>query len=435
MALRDGTEAEKRALLVTRWALLATALLLGVWSLQGLVLGDSANSRLATAVSLVHDGTWYIDRPWGEPRIPYERSTVDKAEVNGRLVSTKPPVMPLVMTGVYWIGHHVLGMNLLVEDDAYQIARWMAVLLSLIPYLLCVWFFSRFLDWFALAWWKKTWLLAALIGSTQLTSYSGQINNHVPGACGVLIALYLAYGLIQGHLAPQARYFIAFGLSSALVFAVDMPMTIFPAFLGLALLYVFPKQAFCWGALGAAPLLLIHFGVLYLVTGSPLPLQLYPEKYLFQGSFWRHPTGLDGLNEPKLTYLFHLSIGRHGAFLLFPVLLLGLAGLMQGILRKEKELRGWLWGATAALAILMAYYVFKTNNYGGAAYGFRWLIGAMPVLLLLAIPLLRRPMRPWLGIVLVVFSLVGAGSMIECLQSPWGEDGEWTVRYLFGSSF
>lgn len=418
-----------------RWALLGVALLLGLWSLQGLVLGDSANSRLATAVSLVHEGTWYIDRPWGEPRNPYERSTVDKAEVEGRLLSTKPPVMPLIMTGVYWISHHLLGMNLLVEEEAYPIARWMAVLLSLLPYLLCVWIFSRFLDRFDLSPWKKAWLLATLIGATQLSSYAGQINNHVPGACGVLLALYLAYSILEGHLAPRKRYFLVFGLASALVFAIDMPMTIFPALAGLALLYRFPRKAFVWGAAGAIPILLLHFGVLYLVTGSPLPLQLYPEKYLFQGSFWRHPTGLDGLNEPKMLYLFHLSIGRHGAFLLFPALLLGLAGLVLGLCREDKDTRRWLWGAAAALAILMAYYVLKTNNYGGAAYGFRWLIGAMPVLLLLAIPILRRPVRPWFGVLLAVCFLVGAGSMLECLQAPWGEDREWTVRYLFGPSF
>jgi len=415
--------------------LFGAAVVLALWSLQGVVLGDSANSRFATVYSLVHDGTWYIDRPWGEARIPYERGTVDKAEVDGRLLSTKPPVMPLAMTAVYFPLHHGLGWSLLEEAEAYRIARVTAFALSVVPYLLVLIVFVRFLRWFPLAPWKQAWLLAALIFGVQLSSYAGQINNHLPGACFVIVSLYLAFGLFEGKSAPAPWRFAVFGLASALVFALDMPMTIFPALAGFALLYRFPKEAWLYGGLGAAPVLAVHFGFLYYVTGSVLPLQLYPEKYLFQGSFWRHPTGLDGLNEPKPLYFFHMTLGRHGAFLLFPVLLLGIVGMVKGATDATCCYRRWILGALAAFAVLFAYYVFNTNNYGGAAYGFRWLIGGMPVLLLLTVPVLCRTLRPWQVALMTAMLLVGAGSMIECLIEPWGEDREWTVRYLFGPSF
>jgi len=431
----DHSSAFPTSLRIAQGVLLLAALALAMWSVQGVVLGDSANSRLATAYSLVHDGTWYIDRPWGEARIPYERGTVDKAEVDGRIVSTKPPVMPLAMTAIYFVLHHGFGWDLLEEASAYRIAKVMAILLSVVPYFLTLFVFMRFLALFSLAPWKQVWLLAALIFGVQLTSYGGQINNHVPGACAVLVALYMAFRLLEDREAPASWRFVVFGVASALVFALDMPMTIFPALAGLALLYRFPREAFLFGGLGAFPVLAIHFGFLLYVTGSPLPLQLYPDKYLFQGSYWRHPTGLDGLNEPKALYFFHMSFGRHGAFLLFPVLMLGVWGMLRGMGRSGVPWRAWCSGALLALSILFAYYVFKTNNYGGAAYGFRWLIGAMPVLLLLTVPVLQKSLRPWQVVVMTVLLLIGAWSMVECLITPWGEDREWTARYLFGPSF
>src|SRR5690606_13368756 len=126
--------------------------------------------------------------------------------------------------------------------------------------------------------------------------------------------------------------------------------------------------------------LLIHFSIMYEVTGSVLPVQTRKDVYLHESAAWRNPGGLDGLNEPKGTYAFHLLFGRFGTFLLFPVLLVGLAGPALALWKSDAPARGWILAGFAAFVALTLYYIQSTNNYGGAAYGFRWHLGSMPIL-------------------------------------------------------
>ncbi len=141
------------------------------------------------------------------------------------------------------------------------------------------------------------------------------------------------------------------------------------------------------------------------------------------------------MNEPKPLYLFHMTFGRYGAFLLYPVLLTGLIGFMLALGRRDLRARRFILSGGAALAILTSYYVFKTNNYGGAAYGFRWYITAMPVLLLMGLPVFQRIRKPWHGALLAVVLAVSMYSAWECYRHPWESDAGWPSRWVFGPSF
>ena len=180
------------------------------------------------------------------------------------------------------------------------------------------------------------------------------------------------------------------------------------------------------------PLLLLHFGIMTAITGNPLPVQTQEEMYNFRNSYWRNPIGVDGMNEGRLLYLFHLSFGRFGTFLLFPSLVLGIVGFFVAIRDHRCPARMAVWGAAAAFTIMTAYYVLKTNNYGGAAYGFRWHIGAVPVLVLLAMPAISIFTKSWRWAVLIVLLGISAYSAWECWEAPWGASHEWTCRLLFG---
>jgi len=121
-----------------------------------------------------------------------------------------------------------------------------------------------------------------------------------------------------------------------------------------------------------------------------------------------------------------MTLGRFGMFTLYPVLLLALPGLW-AIARSGR--RTWQAGAalmTVATLILFLYYVVSTNNYGGNAYGFRWGIGAMPILLAMAAAGFARWRRPgwWLSAVAlfagcftaVLAAVTGSGWS----PPPWG---------------
>ena len=423
-----------RVALAIEAIIILTAAVLALLGLRTVFAGDALNSRLATVYSLTHDGTWCIERPLDRPPNPFEQRTIDKVEVHGRLLSSKPPVLPLLMSGEYLLMHWAVGWDLDQPTHLKPIAQAMIGTFVALPYVLGLIAFAGILGFLTEKSSRRIFVLAALAFATQFSSYAPQMNNHVPAAGMMLIALYLAIGLGTGRLKPRAWRFALFGCAASLVFAIEIPLTIYVALPGLWLLWRFPRQALLWGGLGALPVLTVHFGIMTVLTGSPLPVQISKDPFLFESSYWRQPMGIDALNEPKLTYLFHMTVGRHGTFLLYPILLIGLAGLWHAARYRDTRWRAPVLAGALAFAILTMYYLTGTNNYGGAAYGFRWHIGSMPVLLLMGVPFLQNLRRGWLWVLLAALLAVSAYSAWECYQTPWGVDQEWTSRLLFGPS-
>ncbi len=421
-----------------RWAFLVErviilmALAVSLGGMGTVILGDSANSRLATVYSLVHDGTWYIDRPAAESPNPFEVNTIDKCSLNGRLLSTKPPLLPLAMTAEYVVLRGYFGWSLEPGKDLKILFQIMIVSLIILPYFVGLVFFAFLLDLLIANPWQRLLPLASLAFATQLPGFSTQLNNHTPAIALLIVVLYLTLGLCTGKLAPTWWRFFGFGLSGALVFTLDMPLTIFVAVSGIALAIKFPKSAVLWGGLGMAAPLALHFGTMLYVTGSPLPVQMRRELYLFESSAWRNPGGIDALNEPKGTYFFHMTFGRFGIFLLYPILLFGPAGLLWTLFRGEKRWRNYYAAAVFCMGLLFAYYVFRTNNYGGGAYGFRWGMGLMPILILMGVPLFERIRTPKAWVLVALLLAVSCYSAWECYMAPWGSCHEWTCRWIFG---
>lgn len=401
------------------------------WGLRTVYVNDNAYSRLATVYAIVHQGTWFID----EPGNPYGPLTVDKVKVDGRMLSSKPPVMPLAMTALYVPLQPLTGLSLADPADLKALLQLYTIIFCILPFLVMLLLFERTLRLLDVPAWPRAALLAALALGTQHLGFAPQLNNHTPGAALCVGAIYAGLALFLRKAPPAPWRFALFGLLGGLTHAVDLPLTIFIAALGLALLARFPRQTILWGGLGMAGPLAVHFGVLYLSSGMPLPVQMRKELYLYENSPWRFPVGIDGLNEPKSVYAFHLLIGRHGTFLLFPVLAFGVFAAAVALIRRGMPHRGLVLAAAVSVVALFAYYIKGTNNYGGAAYGFRWAMGAMPVLLLMAGPWLGQVRARRLWVLFLAALAVSIGSSIECYRQPWSTDQEWTARWLFGPSF
>ena len=393
--------------------------------------GDTANSRLATVYSLTEYGTWFIDRPLDEEPIRFEQRTIDKVVLDGRTLSSKPPMLPLFMTVEYLALNALFGLHLDSPEDTSEIIRWLSMTLIGIPYLLGLVFFVKTLRMFHIDPLARLVLLIGLAFGTQWWGYATNINNHVPAAGLLVVALYLALGLAEGKVDARPWRFFLFGFVGALVPTIDMPAGIFVLAAGIYLVLKLPRLTLIWVPLGMILPLAVHFGIMIGVTGSPVPVQTrWDELYLSESSYWRNPRGIDALNEPKLNYFFHMTFGRVGLFSLFPITFLGFIAGVLAVLRREFPYRVMLLGGLAAFVILTLYYLTGTNNYGGEAFGFRWYIVAMPVLLLMAAPWLAqfRSRGAWL----VVAFLLGVSfySAWQCSYMPWGSNNEWTVRFL-----
>jgi len=437
------SESERPAL---HWTVLE-CLVIGVAALLALceasdgVKGDHAVSRLASVYGLTHYGTWFIDNPGGGQPNPFESETIDKVMVRGhiadgvirggRLISSKPPILPLVMTGEYIVMHALCGWDLDSEEDLPRIVFVMTLTLVGGTYILSLVFFAKSLTVLQIRPPIRLYLLVALAFGTQLWGFSGKLSNHVPAAGLLVVALYLAIGIGSGRLQPTPWRFVMFGLAGALTVTIDLPMAAFIAAAGLALLIRFPGKTVGWAGAGASVPLLVHFGIMLVVTGSLLPVQMRKETYFFENSYWRHPMGIDALCEPKGVYLFHMLFGRAGIFVLYPVLLSGAAAVIYAVLSRTAPWRKATLAGGFAFVLLVYYYLTRTNNYGGESYGFRWFIGAMPVLLLMGAPLLNRFQHRWHGVLLAALLAVSLYSGWECAQVDWESGKEWTTR-IFG---
>lgn len=428
------TPGQAETFLILEMMVIAMAVVFVVLGTYARSFGDTANSRLATVVALTKFGTWYIDRPQGEDPISFEQRTIDKVMVDGRMLSSKPPMLPLFMTGEYLVLNRVFGLSLDDADDTNEIIRYISMTLIGGSYLLVLIFFmktarlfvddplSRFIGLFALAF------------CTQLWGYGTNINNHVPGAAMIAVAVYYGLGLASGKLDPAPWRFFLFGLSAGLVPTVDMPGSIFPFFVGLYLLKQLPSKTLRWAALGAAIPLGVHLAIMLSISGNPLPVQMRRELYLSESSYWRNPRGIDALNEPKLVYFFHMTFGRCGIFSLYPITFLGIVAAMKAMVNQSMNARKLILGGLAGMAVLTTYYVLRTNNYGGEAFGFRWYIVAMPILMLMALPWLATTRQRWKWLVVGLLVGVSFYSAWQCSVSPWGANREWTCRFL-GTSY
>ncbi len=396
--------------------------------------GDTANSRLATVQSLTKYGTWYIDRPIDEEPIRFEQKTIDKVSVNGHIISSKPPMLPLMMTGEYLVMRSLFGLDLDSEEDTEEIIRYMSMTLIGIPYILTLVFFMLIARMFIEDGMARFVALLGLAFGTQLWGYGTNINNHVPATCLMVIALYFALGLGSGKLAPKAWRFFAFGFIGALMPTVDMPGGIFVFIGGLYILAKFPKQTLTWTIAGMVIPLVVHFGIMYAVTGSLLPVQVRKDLYLYEASYWRNPRGIDALNEPRGEYFFHMMIGRTGLYMLFPITIVGALAFFRSLWPSAFPYRGYILAAAAGFAVLTAYYVKSTNNYGGEAFGFRWYIVAMPIMMLMGLPFLARLRSNWQWTVIAFLLGISFFTAWQCSVNPWGSNREWTVQY-FGRSY
>ncbi len=402
--------------------------------------GELASSRLATVYSLTQHGTWYIDQPDN----PFTPNTIDKVVVRGdesegvmrggRMISSKPPVMPLMMTGIYVAAHAIAGWDLTSEGDVDALMVLTTVALIAGSFLLALIFFVKTLNLFDIPQGAKVFLIAALAFGTQLAGFSITISNHVPAAGALTVALYLALGQITGKHAPDAWRFAAFGFFGALVPTLDMPAGIYVAAAGVGLLIRYPKQAAVWCVMGGLAPLVVHFVATWYATGAFVPVQMRETTYMYETAYWRHPLGIDALSEPKLTYLFHTTFGRCGLFLLFPVLLLGPIGAIVSMRSDNAILKRSALTGFACFLILVAYYVKSTHNYGGESYGFRWYIASMPVLLLMAIPAVVRINRGWKWAIVCAMLVVSVYSTFECAYVGWESGREWSSR-VFGAAY
>jgi hypothetical protein len=358
------------------WLLVAVLVpILLLSSKREVTKAGNETSRLAVVESLVDHGTFVIDRS--------RFSTFDKVKIKGHFYSDKPLLLSVGLAGIYWLLRHLGGLGF---EHSYGATLQLLTFLGIggFSLLLAALCFARLQQAGASP--ALSWLAAAAtVLSTWVLSYGTTINNHTPAAA-VLFALEWTLERALGERGAEptrASRFVAAGALAGLLFDFELATGGIFFVAGLATIAATrpgarsPLIAYVGGFLGPVVLMM----VLDLIAhGSVIPAYLASGGQSFRGNI--HSDAAAGLRRPEnaLRYLFEITLGNRGVFSYMPALVFALPALA---LRATGARMHWSW--TSALVIVMLFYATQTGDFGGWAYGFRFLIPLLPLLLYRAV--------------------------------------------------
>jgi len=327
-------------------------------------------SRIATVESLVERGTFIIDNSiysW----------TGDKIYVNGHFYSDKPPVLSFLAAGPYFL---MSKLGLTFYNNEGVVYYLLTLICVGIPAALTVHFFHKSLKLVRVRRDIDQKLTIAFGFCTLFLPWSTTFNNHVPATALCFISFYF---LLKNRIQASWKTTFLAGFLAALGATIDIVAgsLFFVAFL-ICLVWNRSKMsnvaAFLVG--GLLPFLL-HCALNIQITGGILPAQFVPEYFEYPGSPWSRENLSGYLSHPNLqsllNYAAHSLFGSSGFFSYNPVLLFYFPALPLALRRLRKE------GVMILLvtAIVLGFYILKTDNYGGWSYSIRWWIPLIPFFL------------------------------------------------------
>ncbi len=361
----------------------------------------------------------------------------------GHLYSSKPPLFPTMLAGEYWLINRLTGMTL--GEDPHAIARIVLVSVNLIPLVICFLLLARLIERFGTSDWGRIFVMGAAVFGTFLTTFAVTINNHLPAAVSVTVAVYAAVRIWFDD-DRRWRYFILAGLFGAFAAANELPALSFLGLLSLVLLYKAPWRTVLVYVPAMAVVAGGFFYTNWVAHGDFKPPYLhrdaddpsdnwYDYKYVSNGtvrdSYWNNPSKIDRGESDWSVYAMHVLVGHHGIFSLTPVWLLSVAGGLIWICRAaDVRLRHLALLIAVVSVVILAFYLMRPEhhrNYGGVTSGLRWMFWLTPLWLLTMLPAADIMARRWwtriVAAALLIFSVAAASYPTwNPWTSPWIED-------------
>ncbi|TWT61298.1 hypothetical protein [Rubinisphaera italica] len=399
----------------------------------------SANdrSRWCTVWSISARGTFQIDEI-------IQRSgwdSIDKVRHEGHFYSTKPPLYPTMLAGLYRLINQVTGWSLITETET--VSRLILLLANLIPFWIALFVFWKLLLLYEFPAEVRVIILAMLAFATPFLPYLTVLNNHTIAVVTLIFAIYPAARIQKAHATHEllssrklALLYMNAGFFAAFTCCNELPAGLFGIAIFLVLCKVDCKRTWMWFVPAALVPLIAFFVTNIIVTGGWKPFYLYygTEKYVYEHlgipSYWAEPRGVDRARDTVPQYLFHCLVGHHGIFSLTPIFLLAIPGFIRGLRSKISWQRIWhLIGLLLTLAILAFYWKRTENyNYGGVSVALRWTLWLTPFWMLAIAETMRCcSIRKWIAICLLILTL-------PSMYTAWGPwNTPWQQPWLFNA--
>jgi len=349
-----------------------------VFSAAEISLSGNEASRFGVVNAFGEQGVFYLENT--------NFRTVDRVIVNNHVYSDKPLPLSFLAGLAHKVIYNVSGISF---GENYNLAVYLINFLfgGLCNVALFVLLF-RELCTYRSGTLRAKWLLSVMMClGTWLFSYSVVLNNHTPAALAVLITYLLLKKFARDRKTATALWT---GVAAGMAGAMDIPTGLFFGLTAVAGILILAKRggkikaalATAAGGFAVAILtMLLNFWAYHTV----LPLYIANQGGTFQ--FVPNPQSVLG-------YLFQTTLGKRGLLSYQPFLCFGVAAMIFYRAKLNYALQISLAGAI----MLTLFYCFGTIEYGGWAYGFRYLIPVIPL-----------------------FWLAGSLYVLDRVSSTWGK--------------
>ncbi len=424
MRLRDGTLI---AIVAAAVALAGARNYAGSWN---------DGSHLAAAESLVDRGTFIIDESIfvtaPEAHSPYPPSdevlarggTRDRVYVNGHFYSDKPPVVSLLLAGIYAVLQRGFGLH--AAADPQRFCRWLTLGSSGVAYVIAVWSIHAIGVRLGLSRRRRVALAASFAASTLALAYSRTVNQHEL-LLAVASLLFLVLSRISASPSSARGTWLAAGALAGLAYALDLGAGPLLCAFALGLVWyrarrIGPVVLFI---LAAAPPIALHHGITWAIGGTLRPLNSVPAFLQWPGSPFDVSNATGVLHHSLGSFIVYAAavlFGKRGFVLHNLPLLLLVPGIAAVWRRKTTERPEIAAALCWCLGTWLVYSLFS-NNYSGGAVSVRWFVPLLaPAYVMLAV--LLREERERAG---EFAFLSGVGALLAAVA--WWR-GPWTLNML-----
>ncbi len=426
--------------------------------LQRPFLSGNDRSRWCTVRALVEDKFRVEGAPYAIDKLIDEPlwDTIDMVRApNGHYYSSKPPLLPTLMAGPYWLIHRLTGATL--GTHPYEIGRAFLIVLNVIPLVVYFFLLAGLAERLATSDWARLAMMATASLGTFLNTFATVLNNHLFGAvCAGAVLYFLVRIWFEGQRRPWV--FFLTGLLAAFMVANELPSLAFAAPVALFLLYKAPRPTLFWFAPGALLVAAGFFGTNWIAfqTLKPAyahrtgPGNWYDYTYQRNGktyeSYWKNPKSVDQGEPSVAVYVNQCLVGHHGIFSLTPMWLLSLVGgliWLCGPTRKPPDacpvpasppVRLLALALLAVSLVCLTFYLFlqplENRNYGGMCSGLRWVFWLAPLWLVLMLPALdRMAQRACLRLVALILLAASVLSAVYPIWNPWTHP--WLYNFMY----
>lgn len=265
------------------WLLIATATLIQLWRILNVhsntgetpFLSANDRSRWCTILALNATGNYAIDDikeirdPQTGRRTWYSIDMVQHRGPDGKqhFYSSKPPLLPTLYAGVYWLIRIATGASLLSQP--FFVARVMLIVVNLLP-MVGFWCVMVRCAQRVKADWQFLMLASAVTHGTFLSTFIVTLNNHTPAAMATAISLFAVERIVVKR-DLRIRWFVFAGLSASFAVANELPALAWLGLVTMLLATISPRKTLLIFVPATVPVTVAFFATNYVAHGTWRP--------------------------------------------------------------------------------------------------------------------------------------------------------------------